>query len=84
MTTFKMTFEEGKEFTTTLREEGNMTANFGQVQLVHTDNYEDLYNKPSINEVTLIGNKTFEDLGDTPLTNLEIKRIFDRIFNGGN
>lgn len=28
-----------------------------------TSNYEDLYNKPQINSVELIGNKSFEDLG---------------------
>lgn len=45
-----------------------------------TRNYNALTNKPSINDVVLIGNKTFEDLGDMPLTNLEIKEMFDRIF----
>lgn len=42
--------------------------------------YELMDNKPSINEVELDGNKTFEDLGDSPLTNIEIKAIFDRVF----
>lgn len=45
-----------------------------------TLNYNALTNKPSINDVVLMGNKTFEDLGDMPLTNLEIKEMFDRIF----
>lgn len=42
--------------------------------------YADLPDKPSINEVELIGNKTFEDLGDKPLSNFEIKAIHDRVF----
>lgn len=42
--------------------------------------YEKLRNRPQINEVELIGNKTFEELGDTPLSNLEIKAIFDNVF----
>lgn len=32
-----------------------------------TKNYEELYNKPSIETVTLIGDKTFEELGLSPL-----------------
>lgn len=44
--------------------------------------YPLLKNKPSINGVTLVDDKTFEDLGVNTLTNLEIKAIFDRIFGG--
>lgn len=47
-----------------------------------TSNYEALTNQPQINDVTLIGNKSFEDLGDSTLTNIEIKAIFDRVFGG--
>lgn len=75
------------------RENGNMTANFADDERlksgfentyeIHTDNYDDLYNKPSINEVELKGNKTFDELGDHTLTNKEIKSIFDRVFKGG-
>lgn len=34
-------------------------------------------NKPSINEVTLIGNKQLEDLYILPLTNSELEAIID-------
>lgn len=44
--------------------------------------YSLLDNKPSINDVELVGNKSFEDLGDSPLTNVEIQAIFNRVFNG--
>ena len=47
---------------------------------VATNNYNELINKPQINSVELQGNKSFEELGDHTLTNLEIKTIFDRIF----
>lgn len=37
--------------------------------------YNRLYNQPSIEEVTLIGNKTFRELGLRSATNLEIETI---------
>lgn len=46
--------------------------------------YPPLTQKPSINDVVLLGDKTFEDLGDHILTNIEIKALFDRVFKGGN
>lgn len=42
------------------------TVRFGlgdHIQVVQSTDYEDLENKPSINGVTLVGNKTTEDLG---------------------
>ena len=47
---------------------------------VATTNYNELINKPQINSVELIGNKSFEELGDHTLSNLEIKNIFNRVF----
>ena len=61
----------------------NLNAGFGNTQVIPTGNYNDLSHKPSINEVELKGNKTFEELGDHLLTNIEIKQIFDRVFKGG-
>lgn len=62
-------------------DDGPFNANFEPIEKINTGNYDDLFNKPKINDVELKGNKTFEDLGDTPLTNTEIKAIFDNIFN---
>lgn len=45
-----------------------------------TTNYEDLSNKPSINGVTLIGDKTFEDLG----LNLPTKKVYKDITTDSN
>lgn len=86
MATFKVGFhEEGSTFGLTFSDPQPMTVNFRGVKVVETGDYEKLSNKPSINDVMLIGNKTFEELGDRNLSNLEIKAIFDRIFdNGGN
>lgn len=39
--------------------------------------YNKMYNQPSIEGVTLIDNKTFEDLGATGLTNLEIENLLN-------
>lgn len=79
----KAKFSESNNMAANFRDNDDLNADFDNVQIVHTDNYEELYNKPSINEVELIGNKSFEDLGDKTLTNIEIKSIFDRVFKGG-
>lgn len=83
---FKATFTEQNTMGASFREGGALEAEFGEVQKVSTSNYNELSNKPSINDVELKGNKSFDDLGDHTLTNLEIKDIFNKIFNknGGN
>lgn len=48
-----------------------------------TTDYEKLNNKPSINDVELSGDKSFEDLGISPLSNLEIMGIINRASNEG-
>lgn len=52
---------------------------------IGTNNYNQLINKPSINDVELIGNKTLDNLGiqekgnyaNTRVTNLEIDNLFN-------
>lgn len=78
---FKATFKEQNTLNANFRETNTLNAKFGEVQKVATSDYNDLYNKPQINEVELKGNRSFEDLGDHTLTNIEIKEMFDRIFN---
>ena len=46
-----------------------------------TNNYNELDNKPSIEDVVLKGNRTFEQLGLTEISNVDLKNIFDKIFN---
>lgn len=79
---FKAKFNEEDALCAKFTEGEQLDAKFGSVQKVATTDYNELYNKPSINEVELKGNKTFEDLGDKTLSNIEIKAIFDRVFGG--
>lgn len=43
-----------------------------------TRDYNDLDNKPSINTITLIGDKSFSDLGLQPMTNEMIEDILSQ------
>ncbi len=45
-----------------------------------TNDYEKLTNLPQINDIKLLGNKSFEDLGMIEATNLEIDEMFKNIF----
>ena len=56
---------------------------------MYENDYNKLTNKPSINNIPLEGDKSFEDLGRYDISNVRIKKIlddaFDTIFgNGGN
>ena len=42
--------------------------------------YDVLPNKPQINDVTVVGNKTFEEYGLFSLSNQEILETFNKIF----
>lgn len=43
--------------------------------------YNLLANKPSIDDVPLIGDKTLAEFGERGITNLEIQDIIDSVFN---
>lgn len=45
------------------------------------NNYNTLTNKPLINGVTLLGDKSFEELGVDTMTNQDILDLFNRVFN---
>lgn len=62
------TLDAGLSFTAVLKTAG------GSVER----DYEKLSNKPMINGVELISDKSFEDLGDSPLSNFEILEIFSK------
>ena len=57
----KATFRESENIGASFKESENLKAKFGDVLMVHTDNYDDLYNKPRINAVTVEGEKTGTD-----------------------
>lgn len=56
---------------------------FGEIHNIVENNYEKLRNKPQIENIELIGNKSFEDLGMTEISNLEILEIANKILYGG-
>lgn len=41
--------------------------------------YNELEDKPQINDVELVGNKSFEDLGAESLTNIDIENIINSV-----
>lgn len=77
--TFEIEFDDSKnEF------EIDMDNSVQEIELqeeniinIGTKNYKELYNKPSIEGVTLINDKSFEDLGAKSLTNLEIEKLIN-------
>lgn len=57
----------------------DLNAELESPKQIMDKDYENLKNKPSINDVTLSGNKTFEDLGDHILTNTEILNLYKKV-----
>ena len=56
---------------------------FGEIHNIVENNYEKLRNKPQIENIEMVGNKTFEDLGITEISNIEILEIANKILYGG-
>ena len=52
-----------------------MNASFGEVMKVSTSDYEELYNKPSIEGRTLLGDQTMRQLGVDTLSVQEIEKL---------
>ena len=82
------TLDNVDDLNATLTNEEVLNAQFGVVSetevevevpvyLEGTDNYEELKNKPKINAVTLVGDKSFEQLGLQKITNREIEAMFN-------
>lgn len=75
--------EEEIEQLITLSQEDNseqlVTVAEETVSVGCTKDYNKLDNKPQINDVELIGNKSFEDLGAESLTNIDIENIINSI-----
>lgn len=61
------------------KEELNTTLN--AATSVYENNYERLKNQPKINGEVLIGDKSFEDLGENEMGALEIIEIFNSVWN---
>ena len=58
-----------------LNAETGTSGSLNMAEGVYENDYEKLRNKPSINGVKLIQDKSFEDLGDHVLTNFEILEL---------
>ena len=63
------------EFRAVFREQAPMNASFGEVMKVSTSDYEELYNKPSIEGRTLLGDQTMRQLGVDTLSVQEIEKL---------
>lgn len=63
----------------------SLSANMGQkspiIYRTGATDYEELDNKPQINDITLIGNKTFDDLGLSRISADELLTMLRGIFN---
>ena len=55
-----------------------------KVQVNNTSNYELLLNKSQIESVELLGNKSFNDLGLSNITNMRIEQILGGLNNGSD
>lgn len=73
--TFNATFKEDRTLRASFAESDRLDARFGEAQFITTGDYNDLINKPSIETVTLQGNKTFKQLGIDELPASEIEKI---------
>ena len=58
-----------------LNADTGMSGSLNMVERVYENDYEKLKNKPSINGVELVQDKSFEELGDHVLTNFEILEL---------
>lgn len=58
-----------------LNTEAPISGTLKMADRVVEKDYENLKNKPSINGVELVSDKSFEDLGDHVLTNFEILEL---------
>ena len=58
-----------------LNADTGMSGSLNMAERVYENDYEKLKNKPSINGVELVQDKSFEDLGDHILTNFEILEL---------
>lgn len=72
---FTATFTETENLSASMHDSDSLGAQFGSTQFVHTDDYNDLVNKPQIENVTLVGNKTMKQLGVDTLSVQDIEKI---------
>lgn len=79
MVEFKATFTEVENLNADFVESKDFKADFGEVTKASTSDYNELYNKPKIDGVTLQGNKTHSQIG----IGLVSEQDIDTIIYGG-
>lgn len=57
-----------------------MSGSLKMAERVYENDYEKLVSKPKINGVELIGNQSFDDLGMSELTALDVFNILNKIW----
>lgn len=75
MAEFNATFGRDANFNVSLKESNQMNAGFGETQRIATGDYNDLANKPKIEDVELKGNRTLREIGVDTLSVQEIEKI---------
>lgn len=57
-----------------------MSGTLNMAERVYENDYEKLVNKPKINGVELVGNQSFDDLGMSELTALDVFNILNKVW----
>lgn len=88
---FEISLGEEQTFDVNLGTEETLNINLAtEIKTVESGDYLGLSNKPQINSVVLIGNKSLDDLNiqvkgeyaDRPLTNSEIEELLNNYIGG--
>lgn len=57
-----------------------MSGSLNMAERVYENDYEKLHNRPKINGVELVGNQSFDDLGMSELTALDVFNILNKVW----
>lgn len=63
-----------------LNADTGMSGSLNMAERVYENDYEKLHNKPKINGVELAGNQSFDDLGMSELTALDVFNILNKVW----
>ena len=63
-----------------LNADAGMSGSLNMAERVYENDYEKLVSKPKINGVELVGNQSFDDLGMSELTALDVFNILNKVW----
>ena len=63
-----------------LNADAGMSGDLKMAERSSENDYEKLHNKPKINGVELVGNQSFDDLGMSELTALDVFNILNKVW----